>query len=122
MVAPFSVDLAHVDGQTIVRFVGELDMSVVERADLQARHALANDHSGPLIIDVGELTFCDSSGIRMLLSLEAAAGQHGRDVLLRRPGRALRLIIETLGLDSHFQVEPSQYAQESGTTSAHSPG
>src|SRR6185295_19142603 len=106
MTTTFSVDLTQTNGQTVIRFIGELDMAQVEMAEMQARGALANGRTGPLIIDVSDLTFCDSSGIRVLLSLEDAAAQRGRDVVLRHPRRALRLVIEALGLESHFHVEP----------------
>ena len=105
MTTPFCVDLTKMNGQTVVRFIGELDIAQVETAETQARSALSNGHTGPLIIDVSELTFCDSSGVRILLSLEAAAEQRGRDFLLRHPRRAVRLVIEALGLTSHFHVD-----------------
>jgi len=105
MTTTFSVDLTQTNGQTVIRFIGELDITTVETAETQAHHALANGHTGPLIIDVSELTFCGSSGIQVLLNLEAAAAQRGRDVLLRNPSRALLLVIDALGLESYFHVE-----------------
>jgi anti-anti-sigma factor len=109
---PFSVDIAQVAGQTVLRFMGELDMASVEHALAQSQGALAHGHSGPLVVDVSELTFCDSSGIRTLLKIEAAAAQQGRDMLLRQPGLLLTRIIDTLGLDEHFHVDRREGSQD----------
>jgi anti-anti-sigma factor len=108
MATPFSVDIAHVDGQTVLRFMGELDVASVEHALAQSRRALANGYSGPLVVDVSELTFCDSSGIRTLLKIETEAAQQGRDMLLRRPGLLLTRVIDTLGLDEHFHLDAAE--------------
>ena len=105
MTTSFSVEIAQVDGQTVLRLKGELDMAGVDQATAEAGRALANGFSGPLVVDVSELTFCDSSGVRTLLHIEAAAAEKGREMLLRRPGRLLSRVFVALGLDDHFQLD-----------------
>jgi anti-anti-sigma factor len=105
MTTPFSVDLAEMNGQTIIRFVGEFDLSAAERAQVVSQRAFANGYTGPVIVDVSELVFCDSTGVRVLLSIEGMAAQRGRDMALRRPSPVLRRVLAALGMESYFQVE-----------------
>jgi anti-sigma B factor antagonist len=99
----FSVEFPPADGQSIIRFSGELDITQVDYAEAQVRPMLTEGASGPIIIDLSELTFCDSSGIRLLLQFEIAAADSGREVLLRQPARIFRRIVEALGLESEFR-------------------
>ena len=101
----FSVEFPPADGQTVVRLVGELDIARVDDAEAQVRPALADGGPGPIIIDLSELEFCDSSGIRLLLQFEIAAADCGREVFLRQPAPVLRRVIEALGLESELRFE-----------------
>jgi anti-sigma B factor antagonist len=92
----FLVDYTTDDGIVVVRFVGELDMSnspYAEEAGLAALPRLDDDGS-PIIFDVSELAFCDSSGLRALLVVAAKAASSGHQVTLRRPTSMLRRMVE----------------------------
>jgi anti-anti-sigma factor len=82
----------------VVYLSGELDMA---SADGFPETVVANDGHGELILDVGELTFIDSTGIRALLKLAEMTGP--REVVLRHPPanveRVLGIVaIETFGI------------------------
>jgi anti-anti-sigma factor len=73
----FEVDSENVDGTILLRLTGELDLvSEPVLAD-----ALAQGDGHPLRIDLSELAFMDSTGLRALLGLQR---DHG-DVKLRGP-------------------------------------
>jgi anti-anti-sigma factor len=108
MAAPFSIQFAQVDGQTVARLVGELDMAQADEAVEQARRALCNGYTGPLVVDVSELRSCDSSGIRALMHIERLASEHERDMVLRFPGRVLRQVLNVLGMESYFRLDEPQ--------------
>jgi anti-anti-sigma factor len=73
----FEVEVGDEDGAVLVRLTGELDLvSEPVLAD-----ALAQADGRPLRVDLSELAFMDSTGLRMLLALQR---EHG-DVKLRGP-------------------------------------
>ncbi|MGQ0825485.1 MAG: STAS domain-containing protein [Actinomycetota bacterium] len=100
----FLVDLASIDGCQVVRFVGELDLVAAERAERVSDGALTAG-SGPLVLDLSELTYCDSCGIRVLLGLRAKAASAGRTVVLRRPHPLVRRVLEMTSVLELFVVE-----------------
>jgi anti-sigma B factor antagonist len=70
------------DGIAFVRFVGELDLTAAE----QAEHALAEVEVNEVVLDLRDLTFIDSTGLRIVLSAEARARERdGRVVIVRGP-------------------------------------
>ena|SRR5689334_18337731 len=101
----FSVDLVHLNGQTVVRFLGELDLAQADHAEEHARRALARTATGPLIIDLSELSYCDSSGIRALLHIQAEAQRRGVNVLLRRPRPLVHRVFELAGVVDLLQID-----------------
>ncbi|MFI0408609.1 STAS domain-containing protein [Actinomadura sp. 3N508] len=55
-----------------------------------------------VVLDVGGVGFCDSSGLNALIVLWKAARAGGGELVLARPGRRFRTIIERSGLDRHL--------------------
>ncbi|MBE2316498.1 STAS domain-containing protein [Solirubrobacter sp. CPCC 204708] len=73
----FEVTAEHTDGTVLLRLIGELDLvSEPVLAD-----ALAEADGQPLRIDLSELAFMDSTGLRALLDLQ----RRHEDVKLRGP-------------------------------------
>ena len=62
---PFEVTRARVDGSVFVTLRGELDLASAP----QAHEALAEEamHGGTIVVDITQLEFIDSTGIRVLL-------------------------------------------------------
>lgn len=73
----------------VVWLEGEVDMA--SAGDL--RSALIERENGPLVVDVSNLTFMDSSGLKVLI--QAAASRNGSgSMVLRRPTRSVRRLLE----------------------------
>ena len=101
----FEVESSGADGQVLVRFLGELDMAGVKEAHDQVVDVLDRIPQGVLIVDLGRLTYCDSSGIHVLLGLQAETRARGRQMMLRhlRPGVAR--VLEVAGVRDQFVIE-----------------
>jgi anti-anti-sigma factor len=102
----FLVDYARENGTAIVRFIGELDMAEASRAEQAGIAALSglNGDGSPLVIDMSELAFCDSSGIAALLAIRKRAAVGGHRVTLRRPSARIRRTLELAGTYALFEV------------------
>ena len=80
----------------VLYLVGELDMATAEGFPAEG---LANlDGQRDLILDVSELTFLDSTGIRALLELARLTAPKG--VVLRNPRPNVDAVLEIVEIDS----------------------
>ena len=85
---------------------GEIDMSTADSFFEQARD-LIDAGTSVLVLDLGEVTFCDSLGVAALVRIYKygmAAGSRVRLVNLRTH---VAHILEISGLDQVFEVEPA---------------
>ena len=96
-VTPTALDMRFGPG-SVVRLSGELD---IDSAPLLADALQAFARPGTTIeLDLTELTFIDSSGIRVLCHAADRLGPHGR-VVVSHATTAVRRTLELTGLD-HF--------------------
>jgi anti-sigma B factor antagonist len=79
------------DAETVVAFQGDIDIyNASELAALLAGKVEGTD--GPLIIDMQDVTFCDSRGLRMLIETRHMLEQRGRQLIIRNtPARVVHL-------------------------------
>ena len=64
-----------------------------------------------LCIDLGDVTFCDSSGLNALLIARREAHRQGTAVHLARPSHAVTRLLEITGADKVFTVDEHVPAQ-----------
>jgi anti-anti-sigma factor len=100
MVRPPSFEIhstLEVDAARIL-VVGELDIATVPRLEKEARAMLAR-HARELIIDMSQLTFIDSSGLRLLIALNDEASAAGWTLGLIRPAERALTVFRITGAD-----------------------
>jgi anti-anti-sigma factor len=83
------------DGMDGVRLSGELDIASYEVAE--AALAPLFEAKGDVTIDVSELEFVDSSGLRLFIRLRQALGDRG-ELILRSPLPHVARVVEIAGL------------------------
>jgi anti-anti-sigma factor len=74
---------AREGGDYIIRVRGELDLAQCETFEAEIRNALKSDASA-ILLDLGELTFIDSTGIRALLIAVGLSEANGRRLRVAR--------------------------------------
>jgi anti-sigma B factor antagonist len=72
----FHITVTDQADAVVVRLAGELDMATADRA-LDALRATDLTTARALIVDLSDVTFCDSSGLRLLLHLRQVMVEHG---------------------------------------------
>jgi len=82
-------------GDRIVKMIGELDLAAFDEAMAALQPVLAED--GDLEFDLSELSFLDSSGIRVLIKSRAALDGRG-SIVLRDANPHVAKILEIAGL------------------------
>ena len=77
------ITVRHAAGTALVALEGELDLATAPELD----ETLEGLGDAPVIVDLRELDYCDSVGLRLLLQRDAEAQQRGQRLAVV-PGRA----------------------------------
>jgi anti-anti-sigma factor len=82
---------------------GEIDAH--SAPDVADRFSTLPAGDDDIVIDMAEVSFMDSSGLRVLLDLHLRADQAGRRLVLHAPSQSVIKLLEVSGLSDHFTVE-----------------
>ena len=89
------------DGALRLSLIGELDLAVADQ--LAARLRELEKRGGPVLLDLGQLEFIDSSGLRELVVAISSSRSNGQQLHIGRElTNSVRRVIEVVGLTSHF--------------------
>jgi anti-anti-sigma factor len=81
-----SVSIERDDDTATIRLEGELDLSCEEIFRAQVVSRMASWRASTVIVDLRDVSFIDSRGLRILLDLEAAARADGLELTLVHAG------------------------------------
>ena len=90
---------SRIDPDGVVYLSGELDMAI---ADSFCQGLLSSLNGQRPVLDLSELTFLDSSGIRAILQLARTSGQ---SVVLRNLRPNVRRVLESTGVNETLGVQ-----------------
>ena len=94
---------ARGSGVAVIRLTGRLDLDSASDLQQCVLAAIAADQHR-LVLDLGDTTFIDSTGLRALVDGLKAARRAGGDVCLARPNIQARLILEYTALDQVLRL------------------
>ena len=101
----FSDTEVNIRDVLVLQIVGEIDLSSSARLRRRLQSLLERNHQ--VVVDLTEVSFIDSAGLRVLDEVHTSARQNNVSLsIVCPPGRTLRLF-EITGLDDHFSIHPS---------------
>jgi anti-anti-sigma factor len=100
-----------VDGKGL-HLAGELDLAGAPRLTDALLDFVSSE--GDVHLDLSEVTFLDSSGLRVIVALARSRGDAGSVVLLA-PSAAITRILEIMGIDEHPGIEIRHRSAEPAT-------
>jgi anti-sigma B factor antagonist len=89
----------------VVRAVGEVDLGTASRLSEAATAAIA-DIGPALVLDIGDVTFMDSTGLKVLLAVQKRAQLAGGMLAIANAARPVQRVIEVTGLDRTLTLCP----------------
>jgi anti-anti-sigma factor len=103
-------DVASGDEHRLV-LRGELDIATAPRLEAAVR-ALCEEPPSAAVLDLRELTFMDSSGLRAIVSASEACGSHGHELRIIPGPRNVQTVFELTGVAARlpFESSPEQHA------------
>jgi anti-anti-sigma factor len=85
-------------GHAEVALRGELDLATADRV-VSYVSEIIDRHDGPVVADLGDITFCDACGLGALVRIVSYAERTGRPLELARPSRPVSKIMRITGVD-----------------------
>jgi anti-anti-sigma factor len=103
------IDISLENGRALVTLSGEIDLASLEPLE----HELAPTFEAPppvLVLDLREVTFLDSSGLRLILRLDRGQREAGSRLAVVRGGRRVARVLELTGAEDHLELidDPDQ--------------
>jgi anti-sigma B factor antagonist len=96
------VEVSEEPGTLILRLAGELDMESVRLVASAVMVAIPT--AGAVVLDLGGLTFCDSSGIGMLAAAHRKASDEGTVLTVSNVPAAVARLLTISGMDQVLTV------------------
>ena len=107
----FRVTVTDRADSIVVHLAGELDMATAERA-LEALRGTDLRAARSLVVDLADVSFCDSSGLRLLLHLRQAMVEHGGGFDAVGAHGIVASTIDVTGLTEVLHVPPARDPSE----------
>lgn len=85
-------------GVTQLRVAGEIDMAVSEELRHVILAAVRGERTAEVLVDLGQVTFLDSSGIAVLVAGQRAAQQAGRRYRVVNPRGVVQRTLDVTGV------------------------
>jgi anti-sigma B factor antagonist len=90
------------NGGTVLRILGELDISTADQLRRAVLPYLAA--GGRLVLDLSQVTFCDSTGLAVLVGFHKRLAAGGGGLDLYAPVRRVQHLLTITGLNRVFGV------------------
>jgi anti-sigma B factor antagonist len=99
-----TVQLFTDPGGVTLRLAGELDLETASELDRQLAD-IAETQVTRLLIDLGAVTFMDSTGLSSILRAHRSAGSNGHTLVLRRGSNQVQRLFELTGMNDRLTFE-----------------
>jgi anti-anti-sigma factor len=94
----------------VVRLSGDFDLLAVEPFNVEVERAAAMAEEA-VVVDLRELTFIDSSGLRAILDGHARIAARGVEVTFLKPAGRLMRVFEVTGTDRLLPFDDARAAE-----------
>ncbi|MFD7260111.1 STAS domain-containing protein [Streptomyces sp. NPDC059874] len=93
------------DQQVVVHVGGELDIDRAPMLHTALHTAITQpDAAHNIVVELSELSFCDSSGLNALIQARHTAAKRGKQISLRNPQPQFLRLLEVTGSDTLFPI------------------
>lgn len=99
----FRIDVAAEAGPSTLRVSGEVDLAVAAELRQAGLSCIESDDVG-LRVDLGDVTFIDSTGLGALVQLRSAARDSGKMLQLVNVPDEVSRMLQLTGLTGTFEV------------------
>lgn len=91
------------DGLVRLALRGELDLSTVSQVEEELRRAEAAEPE-LVVLDLGELSFLDSTGLRLIVTADQRARENGRRLAIVKGPESVQRVFAITRLDERLEM------------------
>lgn len=102
----FHIDVHQAPDRVVLRLHGELDLAGAPALAAQIQKAEANNHAA-LVLDLEDLSFIDSSGLRVILTAHERAQQRKAEFAVTRGSQQVQRLLTTAGVGDYLNTVDS---------------
>lgn len=106
-------------GRYVLSLGGDLDIATGPALADAVTRLIAGVRVGQLFVDLAEVRFLDSSGVRALLQARKAAQERGVTFMVSRPGEFVAEVLRIAAVDQLLGVEEAPAAPRVGAPGSH---
>jgi anti-sigma B factor antagonist len=99
-----SIAVQRSPAEAVVKLAGEIDMSTVQRLSKVVGDMLASEPPPRIVLDLSEVTFCDSQGLGTLVVLSRKATMAQSCLVLTNVGDFLMRVLDITGLRGALMI------------------
>jgi anti-sigma B factor antagonist len=111
------VERSRVDGYELLTVVGELDIATAPRMLAALNEAIAA-MTAPLVVDLTEVVFMDSTGLALLMNARARVVRLGHGFAIVCPTGPIARVFEIADMVGSLRVCPDQESARAAATQA----
>ncbi len=97
------IEISRDGGMVVITLQGELDLASAEVFSAQLDGASSGDASA-IVVDLSELEFMDSTGLRTILAAQQRCGEHGRRFAVVPGSRQVARLLEVARVEDHLHL------------------
>lgn len=100
---PLTIDASREGDEAVLVLKGELDPHTAPRLRDEIDRAMS-DGINRITLDLADLGFIDSSGLRVIISAHKESAERGGRLLLRSPSPTAKRLLDITGLLDHIEI------------------
>lgn len=101
----FRIETSSAGSGTTIKLAGELDSATCGELVERFEQLLA-DGPGEIAVDLDEVTFIDSAGLRAIIVIERSAGERDVALTIRSPTGPVADLLQLTGIREHVTLSP----------------
>jgi anti-sigma B factor antagonist len=99
----FRVEVRQEHDRVVLGLHGELDLASAPLLEEEIEN-VASTTSAPLVLDLQELQFIDSTGLRIILSAHERAKERGQQFALTHGSQQVQRLLSITGVGEHLRM------------------
>jgi anti-sigma B factor antagonist len=97
------IEVRHETDRVILGLAGELDIASAPRLQ-EAIESVGVDPSATVVLDLQQLRFIDSTGLRVILSARARSQEHGKELAVTPGSQQVQRLLSVTGVSEHLRI------------------
>ncbi len=98
----------HAGAYSIIAVRGEVDLHTAPKVQYAIERAAENEGAGAVVVDMGSITFIDSTALSMLARAKRSLEEKDIAFRVAEPSGAVERIFSVTGFRDYFEIFPSR--------------